>query len=375
MKAVICCFYQAYPPSTGAGSVSYNLAKFAGAQNVLIQIGLRDERFETPDGVEVVTLAGASESHAARLVRLPSFVNRMVAEIARVHPDLVILEGASWALYHWMLMTRLRWINASCIVIYHSHNVEYLLRCARHSRPVAMLTRWAEGRLLRQADISTAVSEVDRDHMARLYGVTPILLRNGVDIERFAHPDPAAVERMREHYGLDGRTLLFAGFYAYGPNREAIDFLVESVMPPLRERYPSATLALTGGDTPFRESWVKTPGAIPYEDFAAFVSACGIVVAPIFSGSGSRLKILEAMAAGVPVVATEKAAEGLWLRHGEHALFAHGQGDFVDRISAVFEDPELAVRLRTVARQKAVTEFSWYSIARDFQRAVDAHAS
>jgi glycosyltransferase involved in cell wall biosynthesis len=270
-------------------------------------------------------------------------------------------------MYHWMLFLAIRRAAPQAKVIYHSHNVEYLLRSQRHSRAVAILTWWAEGRLVRNADVAMAVSEVDQDHFARLYHVRPMLLPNGVDVERFAYPDPDAVDRLRRIYSLDRYTLLFAGFYAYGPNHQAIDFLVRSVMPALRERYPSATLALTGGGAPYHEPWIKNVGAIPYDDFPAFVTACGIAVAPIFSGSGTRLKILEAMAAGVPIVATEKAAEGLSVRHGEEILFASDKDEFVRRLSEVFKEPRLASHLRRNAQRKVAAEFSWQVIVRNFE--------
>jgi glycosyltransferase involved in cell wall biosynthesis len=346
MRIVVCCFYEAYPPASGAASVSYNLAKFCSGDSLLVQLGSYDRRLVTDDGVRVVTLAGASESRRERLIRLPGLVRRMTAEIASAGSPVILLEGASWAIYHWLLLQRLRRAVPQARVIYHSHNVEYLLRSQRHSRAVAMLTRWAEAQLVRNADMATAVSQVDQDHFVRLYGVRPVLLPNGVDTARFGGGDLESVARMKAAHRFDERTLLFAGFYSYGPNREAIDFLVGSIMPTLRERYPLATLALTGGGAPYREPWLKNVGSIAYDDFAGFVAACGVAVAPIFSGSGTRLKILEAMAAGIPVVATEKAAEGLSLTHGKDILFARNADEFVRCVGELFDNPGLAAGLR-----------------------------
>jgi glycosyltransferase involved in cell wall biosynthesis len=172
---------------------------------------------------------------------------------------------------------------------------------------------------------------------------------------------------MRAAHRLDGRTLLFAGFYSYGPNREAIDFLVGSIMPALRKHYTSAMLAITGGGAPYREPWLKNVGSIAYDDFAGFVAACGVAVAPIFSGSGTRLKILEAMAAGIPVVATEKAAEGLSVTHGRDILFARNADEFVTCIGELFDNPELAAGLRQRAAI-TIAKFCWQTIVNDFER-------
>jgi polysaccharide biosynthesis protein PslH len=89
-------------------------------------------------------------------------------------------------------------------------------------------------------------------------------------------------------------------------------------------------------------------------------------VAPIFSGSGTRLKILEAMAAGIPIVATEKAAEGLSLKHGEDILFARNSGDFVRCISDLFSNSILAARLRERSAE-TVKRFSWRTIVDKFE--------
>jgi glycosyltransferase involved in cell wall biosynthesis len=252
-------------------------------------------------------------------------------------------------------------------IVYHSHNVEYLLRYQRHHRAIAVLTRWAEAKLVKHADLATAVSKVDQDHFARLYGVKPVLLPNGVDAARFEGVDSEGIVRFRSAFGLDQHTLLFAGFYSYAPNREAIDFLVRSMMPALRERYASATLALTGGGAPYHEPWLRNVGSIAYEDFAEFVAACAVAVAPIFSGSGTRLKILEAMAARIPVVATEKAAEGLDLKHGKDILFANTTDEFVGCIENLFYNPALAAGLRERAAM-TVARFSWETIADEFER-------
>jgi len=365
-RVAIVSFYEAYPPTSGAASVSYNLAKFISDSSVLVQLGHRDGRVVTADAVEVVRLAGVSESRPKRLGRLPGFVSRMVAEIRRAEPDVVVLEGASWAFYHWMLLRRIRRVIPQTKVVYHSHNVEYLLRSMRNGRAVALLTRLAEKRVVRDADLVTAVSEVYQSHFARLYGVKPIPLPNGVDTKRFAPLDRQTIASLRAKYGIDSRTLVFAGFYAYGPNREAIDFLVASVVPALRQRHPSATLALTGGGAPYREPWIRNAGLVPYDDFAGFVGACGVAVAPIFSGSGTRLKILEAMAAGVPAVATEKAAEGLPLADGTHLLLADSAADFVRAIERFLAEPDYASRVAGAARKLVCEKFAWPAIVASF---------
>ncbi len=371
MKIAVVAFYGAYPPVSGAAAVSFNLAKFLGPERLLIQSGARAGAAEV-EGLRVVTVPGFSESKIGKIAGLGARLRAIIDVLRGFGPDAVILEGASWAGYHWMLMRAIRHALPEARVVYHSHNVEYLLRRNRNGRAIAALTRLAERRVLRGADLATAVSAVDQAHFARLYGVETAIVPNGVDAERFAGVGADAVARARAAHGLDDRTLLFSGFYAYPPNREAVDFIVTSVMPALRRRYPSATLALTGGGAPYHEPWLRNAGSVPYEDFAAFVAGCAVAIAPIFSGSGTRLKILEAMAAGVPVVATEKAVEGLGLRPREHFMPARSEQEFADAIAALFENPMLAAHLRIGARQMVNAQFVWSAIAGGLEQAIAA---
>jgi glycosyltransferase involved in cell wall biosynthesis len=370
-ELALCCFYEAYPPASGAASVSYNLAKFWPGKSLLLQIGFRDQKLLTNDAVQVVTLSGATESRRQRLIRLLKLIYRMTAELTGADPSVIVLEGASWAVYHWFLLRRLRSVCPHTKIIYHSHNVEFVLRAQRHSKALVRLTWWAESQLLKHADMVTAVSKVDQDQFARLYGVKSVLLPNGVDLARFGGVDAKSVARMKAAHRLDDRTLIFAGFYSYGPNREAIDFLMRSVMPALRKRYESTSLALTGGGAvPSREPWLKNVGSIAYDDFAAFVAACGVAVAPIFSGSGTRLKILEALAAGIPVVATQKAAEGLPLIHGKDILLAQNVDEFIRCVGDLFDNPDLAASLRAQGTE-SVAKFSWKAIVSEFEESVN----
>jgi glycosyltransferase involved in cell wall biosynthesis len=269
-----------------------------------------------------------------------------------------------------MLLRAIRRIAPTLPIIYHAHNVEYLLRLARNGRAIAAITGRAEGRLLAQCDLATAVSEVDRTHFRELYNVSTALLPNGVDVDRLASVSSGDTDRIRRKYHVGESALIFSGLYAYPPNRAAVDFLRRDVMPRLTEHIPRAQLIVTGGEVPQAEPWLVSAGLVPYEDLPALLTACKVAAVPVFSGSGTRLKILEAMAAGVPVVATGKGAEGLGLRHRKHFLLANDKQEFVDAIAAIFETSSMAANLRKSAKQKVSAEFSWRRIVDDFEQAI-----
>lgn len=369
MKTIFISFYEAYPPCSGAAIVTYNCARYIDGERFIIQMGSEAEEYFSQDGVLVVTLDGAAERFA-KIVRLRTSIRRIASHCQRINPDLIVLEGASWVVYHWLLLRRLRKQCPRAAIAYHSHNVEYVLRREKHGRIVCGITRWAERNVLHSADYVFAVSDVDAGQFERLYGVRPDLLPNGVDVDRFDAVTEAETIASRAKYGLDHQTVLFMGMYAYKPNREAIDLLVHHVFPEVLRRHPDAKLAVLGGAIPYTRSWIINPGSIPYEELPAFLKACTVGVAPILSGSGTRLKILEYMAAGLPVVSTRKGAEGLAVQDNIHLFFADSPESFAGRIVAILRQPQAHVALARLGQQRVREQYAWPDILAAFRDAL-----
>ena len=361
MKIVVICFYQAFPPPYGAAVVTYNVAKHIGGDVTLLQV-VEEDRSENAGGVLVRSIDGNASSKWHKICGLRSRIGRVTQTVRDLEPDLVVLEGASWVVYHWLVLKRLREVMPNVRIAFHSHNVEYDLRRQKHGRLVTAITHWAEKRLLKSADLSFACSAADAQRYQELYGVTVDVMPNGVDLAAFDAVTPVDVERVRAQYGLSGPVVLFMGAYAYKPNREALDFLVESVMPGVVESIPSARMVVTGGDMPLARPWLKCLGLLPAEDIAPLVHAVDIGVAPIFSGSGTRLKILEYLAAGLPVVSTRKGAEGLAVNDGESIVFAEDAPGFVQGVVELLRDSTRAKALGQAGKELVRRQYGWPGI-------------
>jgi glycosyltransferase involved in cell wall biosynthesis len=286
------------------------------------------------EGVRVITLVGSGRGWK-KLIAILKLVRQVVTHCRIVDPDVIVLEGASWASYHWMLLRALRRARLRARVWYHAHNVEKTLRADRNGWAIAKVTGWAEGRLMRGADRAFAVSAVDAGKFKALYGAETALWANGVDVDRFAAVTIEQIQSVRSQYGIPQRAVLFMGLYDYPPNTRAVDFLNMQVMPVVRARVTDATLVVLGGQVPYDRPWMINPGVVPFADLPAVVSACAVGVAPVFEGSGTRLKILEYGAAALAVVATRKGAEGLDVTDGGSILLCENDVAFAEAIAAV----------------------------------------
>ncbi len=165
-------------------------------------------------------------------------------------------------------------------------------------------------------------------------------------------------------------TLIYNGALTYGPNFDAMAYFLEEIFPLIRAQRPDACLYITG----------KTEGvplkALPQSDGVVFtgylpdirprVAKSWVSVAPLRHGGGTRLKVLESMALGTPVVATTKGAEGLNLRAGEDILIADSPVGFASAVLRVLGDAGLRGQLSRAGRKKASAEYSWDTIGEKF---------
>jgi glycosyltransferase involved in cell wall biosynthesis len=148
--------------------------------------------------------------------------------------------------------------------------------------------------------------------------------------------------------------MLFLGSFRHDPNRVALDWFVKRVLPLVLAREPRAKLLVIGSDPPPVHAYSDQAGAIEMrgfvEDIREPLARAAVFVCPILSGSGVRVKLLEAFSAGIPVASTLVGAEGLARHDGEFCLLADDPEGFAERVLRLFDDPaggeEMAMRAR-----------------------------
>ena len=366
MRVAFICFYKAWPPEGGAATVTYHVLHYTIGQRLLIQLNLQRKELITPEGIQISSIKGATDNRTLKIINFIPVLARFISRLKLFRPDVIVLEGASWVVFYWFLILAIRLILGKRLILYHAHNVEYVLRGQKHNHFIAFLTKIAEGYILRCVDQSFAVSNVDRNIFYKLYRIQPELLPNGVNINSFNNIQNTLISKTKISYGLDQYTFLFTGSYLYKPNTEGLDFLINKIMPRIVRIYPKAKLAVLGSHLPFNKPWLINPGCLPHKTLPAFIKSCSIGLAPIFSGSGTRLKILEYMAAELPVISTNKGAEGLPINHLNNIFIADTENDFIGAIQAILDSPELYRRLSLEGKKMVAKFFDWPEIIKSF---------
>lgn len=163
-------------------------------------------------------------------------------------------------------------------------------------------------------------------------------------------------------------TVLSVGTFKWLPNVEAVQFLVNKVWPLLKKQVKTTKLWIVG-NAPTQEVLnfqqqdpdIKVTGNIP--DIRDAFKRAHVLAAPVFSGKGTRYKILEAMAAGTPVVATNIAVEGLGVEDGKHVLLADTPAAMTDKIALLLNQPKQRQLLARRAKQFVTKEYDWKFIS------------
>jgi len=254
------------------------------------------------------------------------------------------------------------------------HNVEAMI-WQRHAsvpqhplRRAYMRLQWRrmlqhEARECRRFAHVIAVSANDADVIRREYAAASVgCVPTGVDLEYFT---PA---RTRPR---NSRELVFVGSLDWMPNDDGIRWFAAEVFPRVQQRIDDVRLVVVGRSPPprlrrlaSRNRAIEVTGTV--DDVRPYLGRAALSVVPLRVGGGTRLKIYEAMAMGVPVVATTIGAEGLPLRNGEQILIADTPDEQATAICALLGNPARAAKLAAEARRHVQEHCSWEVVARRF---------
>jgi O-antigen biosynthesis protein len=181
----------------------------------------------------------------------------------------------------------------------------------------------------------------------------------------------AGIDTARYDFSPGGRepfTMLFLGGFRHGPNIVGLDWFVNQVLPRIVASRPEARLVVVGADAPPRHPYADRSPAIEIRGFVEDVreplGRYAVFACPVRSGSGVRVKLLEAFASGIPVVSTRIGAEGLARQDGEFCALADEPEEFAEKVLRIFDDPPLAAKMAARARTEVVANWDMAAITR-----------
>ena len=383
-KVLVLATYSCYPPRGGGQQRLYNIysrlaKKFDVTICSIIENDKEEQKFILKNGLTQICIPQSIEHARCQWeiegktglnlydVLMIDLVERSENYIKKVKKladdaDIVIFS-------HPYLFVLKNWVDLNeKIIVYESHNVEYLLKKdyagIRYSQKVFDIEKEAAER----SDLVFTTSDEDKEHLMLLYGIARnkiLVTPNGVDASKIELISLEEKKQLKKEVGLsDHRTILFIGSW-HPPNLEALKFILDDITSKL-----SDCIFLVIGS-------IKHYYMHEYEDFPKNVLAFGVVdedekyelykladlaINPMFSGSGTNLKMLDYMSAGIPTISTPTGARGLDIENGIHALICT-EDQMREKIIELMNTETLRNRLRLNARKLVESRYSWDKIA------------
>lgn len=356
--------------------VAYGDPADAAARAVLAKHAQRIEIVPLPHRSRrdrLKTLLFSIQPDLTRRLWSAALLDRLRAVLRDGAFDLVQIEGLEMAAL-WQAARP----EARPIVVLDEHNAEYQLQESawRSSRAagdwvgagyswIQMLRlRRFEREAIRAARAVLAVSGEDAKALQLLDPrVTPLVIPNGVDTDYYT-PPPLRTG--------DGQTALFLGKLDYRPNIDALEWLIEAIWPRVRSRAPTARLIIVGRDPTERiarragREGIELIGPVP--DERPWLHRADTLLVPMRMGGGVRLKVLQAMATGTPIVSTPAGLAGTGAQPGVHALDAGDAAGFAEAILRIFTDPGLRTALAAASLELVRQRFDWRVILPELDR-------
>jgi glycosyltransferase involved in cell wall biosynthesis len=264
-------------------------------------------------------------------------------------------------------------IDGRVPVVLFEHNVEYLIwqrlsaiECSPWKRALFELEwrklRLREAAVCRAANLTIAVSDEDRQRLLQLArGARIGAIPTGVDTSYFKPGDRPEIP---------GR-LAFSGSMDWHPNEDAVIHFGESILPKIRACVPHASFTVVGRnptqklrDSAERLGMIVT-GTV--DDVRPYLDEASVYVVPLRAGSGTRMKIFEALGMAKPVVSTTVGAEGLALTPDKEFIAADDPQEFADAVVSLLNDEARRRALGEAGRSLVVERYSWEQVAREFE--------
>lgn len=265
--------------------------------------------------------------------------------------------------------------GVSTPLILQAHNVDSLIWQRTFDMAKGAFKRWYvwrqwqkfkrhEADAFRRVHRVVFVSESDAALACEWFGIdNGDIVENGVEVAAYDAVNPSA----------GSRTILFLGSLDWRPNRDAVERLLRDIFPRVRSAVADAALVIVGRKPPpALTTWVRTSPGVQLHadvpDVRPYLAASGVMAVPLRIGGGSRLKILEALACGLPVVSTTVGAEGLRLRPGVEYTCADSDEELAEALIAALRRPVEAFAQAACGKQTVVRHYDWSLLAAKLER-------
>lgn len=356
-RTAFVAFYAVYPSNMGSSEVSSSFFESWLGVKKLFQIS----HINKVNNRKIHTQFISKERPVNKILNIIQLVREIKQFLLGSYKPNIIIEGPSWIGYSFIFFVISKILIPKAFIIYHSHSVEYEIRKKNSNYLISFLTKIMENYIFNHADLATSVSIKEKNKIKKLYNKETVIFPNGIHLKK--------LQNKKNKISLPKNYILYSGSYLYRPNKEAIDFLNNYFMPKLVKIFPNLKLILTGGGYNLNHDWLINLGLVSKDYVIKLLKNSQLILVPIYEGYGTRIKIIEALMLGIPVISTPKGIEGIdyKLNKFKNPLVHKNKSILLKYTKDVLKNNQVYKKNSKSSKSKYIAIYNMNEIVRKFQ--------
>ncbi len=322
-KTAFVTFFPIMPNNMGSSTVINSRYKSWPKKKKLFQIS----HIKKINNKNIKTVYIKKETPIYKIIKLPKLSFEIYKYLKNSKNKFIIVEGASWIFYSFFTIFILKIILPHCKIIYISHSVESEIRKKYSNKFIFLITKFLENLVFRFSNYSTTVSIKEKNKILKLYKQKTKIYPNAINIE-----EKKIKKKLLQFY------IIYTGSYLYKPNKDAIDYLNEQIMPSITKKFPKLKLVLTGGGYNKNFPWLINKGIVSKKNLYDLIYNSKCMCVPLKFGSGTRIKIIEALTLGTIVISSSIGIEGIKLNKKNPPFIANDKKKIIKTLSMVLKN-------------------------------------
>ena len=351
VKTAFVAFFPVIPNNMGSSTVVNSRFKYWPSEKKLFQLS----HVKKINNNKTKTIFLKKESPILKILLLPKLILEIFLYLKNSKKKIIIIEGASWVFYSFIVFIVLKLILSKTKIVYVSHSIESEIRKKYSNRLIFLVTFFLEKLLLKSVDLATSVSKQERRKIKKLYNTNTVLYPNSITIDT----------KIRKKF-INYDYIYYSGSYLYKPNKYAIDYLNQKIMPIIFKEFPKLKLVITGGGFHLNYPWLINKGIVSKENLYNIIYHSLCLCVPLKFGSGTRIKIIEALCLGTPVISTYKGIEGIEIKKKNPPFIFDKEEEIIKIIKFIIKNKG-KIKTKSLSQKKYyLNKYSMKNITKHF---------
>ena len=352
-RTAFATFFPIIPDNMGSSAVINSRFKSWPNKKKLFQIS----HVKKINNKDIKTIFIKKESPINKIIKLPKLIFEIFKFLKKSKNNFIVIEGASWVFYSFIVLFSFKLLLPNTKIIYFSHSIESEIRKNYSNKFIFYLTKFLEKLVFKYAYLSTSVSKIEQNKIMKLYNQKTIL-----------HSNALTLSNKIQKRSLLKDYIIYTGSYLYKPNKDAIDTLNKKIMPHLLNKFPNLKLVLTGGGFSKNLPWIINKGIVKKSELYNLIYYSKCMCVPLKFGSGTRIKIIEAMAIGAIVVSTSKGIEGIDLKVQNPPFIIDNTKKIISTIITIINKNKIIKQKSNEQKYYYKNKYSMQRVTNDFIR-------